>query len=207
MGSISIDQRAYIKHVLKRFIMDNTHAKDTLLLPHIYLSKSDFPETPDEEAVKTYQQLIRLLMYIACGTQPDIAYAVNTCAQFMSNPGPAHIHAAKHILRYLKGTSNVGLTYSKHPKELANRLYGYVDADHASDSDDSKSVGGYVLMLGGAAISWSSRKIKVVALSSFNVESKWYSASICCCKVTVVSEIGFPQDRPTAVFEDNAACI
>jgi hypothetical protein len=208
-GSISIDQRDYIEHVLKRFSMDNAHAKDTPLPPHIHLSKSDCPETPDKEAVKTYQHLIGSLMYIACGTRPDIAYAVNTCAQFMSNPGPAHIHAAKHILRYLKGTSNVGLTYSKQPKELANRLYGYVDADHASDSDDRKSVGGYVLMLGGAAISWSSRKIKVVALSSF--ESEWYSASICGCEVTVIrrllEEIGFPQDRPTAVFEDNAACI
>ncbi len=66
--------------------------------------------------------------------------------------------------------------YSKQAPELANRLFGYVDADHASDSDDSKSVGGYVLMLNGAAISWSSRKIKVVAISSF--ESEWYSASI-----------------------------
>jgi hypothetical protein len=127
----------------------------------------------------------------------------------MSNLGPAHIDAAKHILRYLKGTSNVGLTYSKQPKDLANKLIGFVDADHASDSDDRKSVGGYVLMLGGAAISWSSRKIKVVALSSF--ESEWYSASICGCEVTVVrrllEEIGFPQPESTKVFEDNAACI
>jgi hypothetical protein len=60
---------------------------------------------------------------------------------------PTRGQPAKHILRYLEGTSNVGLTYSKQPKELANRLYGYVDADHALDSDDHKSVGGYVLML------------------------------------------------------------
>ena len=208
-GAISIDQRAYIEHVLKRFNMENAHAKDTPLPPHIHLSKSDCPATPVKDDVKSYQQLIGSLMYIACGTRPDIAYAVNTCAQFMSNPGAAHIHAAKHILRYLKGTSNVGLTYTKQPRQLVNRLYGYVDADHASDADDRKSVGGYVLMLGGAAISWSSRKIKVVALSSF--ESEWYSASICGCEVTVVrrllEEIGFPQDRPTVVFEDNAACI
>jgi hypothetical protein len=66
-----------------------------------------------------------------------------------------------------------------------------------------------VLILGGAAISWSSSKIKVVALSSF--ESEWYSASICGCEVTVVrqllEEIGFPQDNTTKVFEDKAACI
>jgi hypothetical protein len=84
-----------------------------------------------------------------------------------------------------------------------------VDADHASDSDDRKSVGGYVLMLNGAAICWSSRKIKIVAISSF--ESEWYSASICGCEVTVVrrllEEIGFLQKAATKVMEDNAACI
>jgi hypothetical protein len=55
----------------------------------------------------------------------------------------------------------------------------------------------------------SSRKIKVVAISSF--ESEWYSASICGCEVTVVrrllEEIGFVQDALTKVMEDNAACI
>jgi hypothetical protein len=57
------------------------------------------------------------------------------------------MEAAKHIVRYLKGMRHVGLTYSKQPPELANKLFGYVDADHASDTDDCKSVGGYVLML------------------------------------------------------------
>jgi hypothetical protein len=61
------------------------------------LSKDDCPTFPVQEDVKAYQQLIGSLMYIACGTRPDIAYAVNSCAQFMSNPGQPHIAAAKHI--------------------------------------------------------------------------------------------------------------
>lgn len=156
-----------------------------------------------------YQQLIGSLMYISCGTRPDIAYAVHTCSQFMQNPGEKHITAAKHILRYLKGTPDIGITYSKQPEEYANLLYGYVDADHATNKDDRKSVGGHVLMLNGAAISWASRKIRTVALSSF--ESEWYSASTCACEVTVMQrmleELGFPQDGPTTVYEDNMACI
>jgi len=208
-GAISIDQRAYIDNVLKRFKLEDCKTKPTPLTPHVHLSKNDCPEVPDKKAVKLYQQLIGSLMYIACGTRPDIAYAVNTCAQFMSNPGNRHIEAAKHILRYLKGTKDVKLTYQRQPPELANKLFGYVDADHATDPDDRRSVGGYVLMLNGAAVSWASRKIKVVAISSF--ESEWYSASICGCEVVVMrrllEEIGFKQDLPTNVFEDNAACI
>jgi hypothetical protein len=152
-STITIDQTAYIENVLKRFNMMDCKIKLTPMVSGQHLSKSDCPETPNKEEVKMYQQLIGSLMYISCGTRPDIAYAVNTCSQFMSNPGPTHIAAAKHILRYLKGTINVGLTYSKQPAKYENKLFGYVDADHASDTEDRKSVGGYVLMLNGGAIS------------------------------------------------------
>ncbi len=64
-------------------------------------------------------------------------------------------------------------------------------------------------MLNSGAISWASRKIKVLSLSSF--KSKWYSASICRCKVVVMSrlleEIGREQAQPTTIFKDNAVCI
>ena len=209
-GTIKLDQKAYIEAMLKRFDMVDANERDTPLPPKVKYSKADCPAVPDKKVVKAYQQLVGSLMYVACCTRPDVAYAVNTCAQFMSNPGPRHIDAAKYILRYLKGTKDVGITYSKQTDDLlANRLFGYVDADHASDADDRKSVGGYVLMLNGGAISWSSRKIKVVAISSF--ESEWYSASICGCEVKamrrLLEEMGYPQSAPTTLFEDNAACI
>jgi hypothetical protein len=87
----------------------------------------------------------------------------------MQNPGVSHLKAAKHILRYLRTTREAKLTYSKQPINMANVLYGYVDADHAGSPEDRKSVGGYVLLLNGAAISWSSRKIKVVAIPHLRV--------------------------------------
>ena len=60
---------------------------------------------------------------------------------------------AKHVLRYLKATKHKKLGYSKQDPEMANTLFGYVDADHAGFQDDRKSVGGYVLMLNSAAMS------------------------------------------------------
>ena len=207
--TISLDQEAYIDSVLKRFNMEGASNKYTPLPPHEHLSKTDSPPVADKSRVKVYQQLIGSLMYVACATRPDIAFAVNTCSQYMQNPGEKHLQAAKHILRYLKATKDQKLIYSKRDSAEANRLYGYVDADHAGSQDDRKSVGGYVLMLNGAAISWSSRKIKVVSISSF--ESEWYSASICGCEIVVLrrllEEIRFAQSEPTVLFEDNAACI
>ncbi len=178
-------------------------------MPNIQLSKSDCPAVPNFDDTKMYQQLIGSLMYIAGGTRPDIAYAVSACSQFMSNPGPTHIAAAKHILLYLKGTQDIRLTYSRQGADKANVIEGYVNADHATDKDDRKSVGGFVLMLNRAAFHWASCKIKVVAVSSF--ESEWHSASVCAVEVTtmrrMLEELGFKQSSPTVLHEDNMACI
>ena len=72
--------------------------------------------------VKVYQQLWGSLMYVACGTRADVASAVNTCAQFMQNPGESHFKAAKHIMRYLNTTKDAKLTYSKQPANMGNVL-------------------------------------------------------------------------------------
>jgi hypothetical protein len=147
-STINMNQEAYIDAMLKRFDMEHANERDTPLPPKVRLSKAGCPKIPDKKIVKPFQQLVGSLMYVTCATRPDIAYAVNSCAQYMSNPTLAHLESAKHILRYLKGTKDIGITYSRQtdPK-LANKLIGWVDADHAADVDDRKSVGGYVLML------------------------------------------------------------
>mmetsp|Transcript_18378 Transcript_18378/g.45110 ORF Transcript_18378/g.45110 Transcript_18378/m.45110 type:complete len:134 (+) Transcript_18378:588-989(+) len=65
------------------------------------------------------------------------------------------------------------------------------------------------MILNGGPVSWSSKKLKVTSLSSF--ESEWYSASLCGCEVEMLrrllEDFGFPQKGPTVLFEDNAACI
>jgi hypothetical protein len=208
-GTITLDQRAYADSMLRRFGMEECTPKSSPMRSHLRLSKDDCPAHPDAAAIKLYQQIIGSLLYLACCTRPDIALAVGQCAQYMSNPGPSHMEAAKHILRYIKGTPSVGLTFGNASPGMENLMYGYVDADHAACTDDRKSVAGYAIMFNNAAISWSSRKIKVTSLSSF--ESEWYAASICGCEVEVLrrtlEELGYAQGSPTVLYEDNAACI
>eukprot|EP00961_Rhodomonas_salina_P281147 3798581-Rhodomonas_salina.1 len=100
----------------------------------------------------------------------------------MANPGPSHIAVAKRILRYAKGTSTVGITYTV-GSAAANQLYAYVDADHAGDPEGRRSVTGYCVMMNG--------------------ESEFYAASACGCEImylrTVMSAMGFEQTGPTPV--------
>eukprot|EP00286_Rhodomonas_abbreviata_P024045 CAMPEP_0181303724 /NCGR_PEP_ID=MMETSP1101-20121128/8723_1 /TAXON_ID=46948 /ORGANISM="Rhodomonas abbreviata, Strain Caron Lab Isolate" /LENGTH=131 /DNA_ID=CAMNT_0023409341 /DNA_START=50 /DNA_END=441 /DNA_ORIENTATION=- len=119
--------------------------------PNSHLLKSDQPSVPDKAAVKAYQQLVGLLMYLACFTRPDIAYAINQCAKYMSNPGPTHVAAAKRILKYLQGTKSKGLTYTRtSDPSQANVLTSYADSDHAGDPDSRRSVTGYLNVMNGA---------------------------------------------------------
>ena len=108
-----------------------------------------------------YKWIIGSLMYLT-NTRPDICFAVNTLSQYLVQPRRVHLVAAKHVMRYLKGTIDFGLYYDNSHEY---RLYGYTDADWARSISDRKSRLGRCYSLGSAMISWFSRKQSSVALS------------------------------------------
>ena len=100
-------------------------------------------------------------MYAAMGMRPDIAFATSTVAQFSENPGWAHWEAVKRNFRYLMGTKSLELTYGGENRGLVS----YVDADGASQ-EHRRAISGYVFMVDGGAVSWSSKKQELVMLST-----------------------------------------
>ena len=113
-----------------------------------------------------YHQMIGSLMYLT-NTRPDIFFAVNTLSQYLTDPRSVHLTAAKHILRYLKGTVDYGLKYDANQKI---NLEGYVDSYWAGSAIDKKSTSGCCFSMGSGVISWFSRKKSCVALSKAEVE-------------------------------------
>jgi hypothetical protein len=89
-------------------------------------------------------------MYAMVCTRPDIAYAVGVVSRFMTNPGEAHWHVVKWILRYLKGTSRSSLCFGRGDP----MLQGYTYADYAGDANSRKSTSGYMMTYAGGAVSW-----------------------------------------------------
>jgi hypothetical protein len=122
----------------------------TPLQPNTRLSGSQSPQTPEEvQFMKSvpYLAAVGALMYLATTTQPDIAYAVGYLARFNSDPGLAHWQAVKHLLRYLKGTPDYGITYAPdpHSSELFSTFF---DADHGGCKDTARcSTGGYLVKI------------------------------------------------------------
>ena len=70
---------------------------------------------------------------------------VSRCVMALSKPLQEHWVAAKHVLRYLKGTLDYELCYRKCSEDL--KLIGYSDADWASSTHDRRSISGYCFSL------------------------------------------------------------
>ena len=114
-----------------------------------------------------YLAAVRSTMYMVIGTRPNIAYTVQHLSCFSTNPGQAHWTATQHILHYLYSTKEIRPVLSgKDPITLT----GWLDSDWASDTDDQKSISGYIFMLGSGTISWSSKKLAIVATSLCEAE-------------------------------------
>ncbi|XP_069148053.1 uncharacterized protein [Solanum lycopersicum] len=97
--------------------------------------------------------------------------------RFMHNPSKLHLGAAKRVLRYIAGTTEHGIWYSK----VTNfTLTGFTDSDYAGNIDDRKSTSGFLFNLGSGAISWSSKKQEVVALSTSKAE--YIAATSAACQ-------------------------
>jgi hypothetical protein len=161
--TLKLTQERMTKELISKYGLDDGKPKAVPLSPSVRLSKDD--GEPLDTAVYTYSPLVGSLLYLSVCTRPDISYTVGALARFMSNPTAAHWQAAKGLLRYLAGTATYGITYGG-----GSELLSYCDADYAGDTDTRRSTTGYVFILNGGAISWSSRRQQTVAASTTEAE-------------------------------------
>jgi len=147
-------------------------------------------------------------MYPMLRTRPDLAYTVAALGRHAASPGADHQHTLDHAFRYLRATSDQQLIFQCGTPS-GTVLHGFVDADWASNVNDRKSTSGFVFMLGGAAISWSSKKQATVALLSTEAE---YLAGAHAAKEAVwlrhlLGELGQDTNSLTALHIDNQSAI
>jgi hypothetical protein len=115
-----------------------------------------------------YRSIVGALQYITL-TRPDIAFSVNKVCNFLHAPTTVHWISMKRILRYLQGTTSLGLRLSK---SSSTSVSAFSDADWAGCPDDRRSTGDFAVFLGSKLISWSARKQATVSRSSTEAEYK-----------------------------------
>jgi hypothetical protein len=209
---IEIDLEQYIDKMLKRFNMEDCNASDVPALADISLSKQHGPSSEGERIQMTkvpYRELVGSLIFASISIIPQISADVSKLSEFMNNPGLVHWREAKRVLSYLKGIKSQKFIYFRDDSDDKFTLHGYVDADWAANHDNRRSRAGYVFKLGRCLISWASMMEPVVALSS--AESELMAATLAAKQCVYIRDIleflGYKQNKPTIIFEDNSACI
>ena len=211
-NSAILRQTRYTEEILMRFGMDKCSPVPTPMNPGEELTnttlESDEGEKVTAEEKQRYSSLVGALLYLSVGTRPDIAYAVNQLARFNSNPSKAHIKAGKRVLRYLRGTAQLGLFFHRNH---SMQLTMFVDASLANCPSTRRSTTGYISILGGA-ISWSSKRQKVVCDSS--AEAEYRALNQALKEVLYLQQLILPiaalagcASPPTPIHEDNQAAM
>jgi hypothetical protein len=210
--TLTISQERYIDTLLQKFGMKDATPALTPMVPNSTLAEECDDKASGEKDVDTdtsrYGSLVvGSFMYLANTTRPDIAASTGQLARFLSKPKAHHWKAALHVLRYLCGSRDVGITYTGKAAS-PNVLVGYADSDWGGCKDTGRSTGGNAFLIDGAAASWSSRRQEVVATST--AEAELISATTAAQEAVhlrlLLTEMGFPQG-PTVVYEDNQPCI
>jgi len=203
--TISLWQQSYIDTIIQRFNLEDAKSIPTPMISGISYTVKDSPsdETKAAQMAKTpYCKAIGSLMYTSVATHPDISFTVSTLSQFLKNPGEGHWEVAKRVFRYLVGTRGHKLTY----RGEKHTLTGYTDADGLSQ-DHCQAISGHTFLIDGGAISWSSKKQELVALSTAKAE---YIAATHATKEGIwlhrlIGKLFNTLDKPTILYCDNQA--
>ncbi|XP_040967354.1 uncharacterized mitochondrial protein AtMg00810-like [Gossypium hirsutum] len=199
---IFLNQRKYILDLLRGASMEGSKARPMPMITTCQLSAT---EGQPVENASLYRSIVRALQYVVI-TKPDIAFVVNKVCQFMHNPLDMHFKAVKRILRYLHGTLDHGLHFTKNSKLLLER---FSDASWGSDINDRRSTSGYCVFLGGSPISWSSRKQQVVSRST--AEAEYRSLAHVIAEMiwiqSLLTELGVSLRGKALVWCDSSATV
>ena len=202
-GIMYLDQINSIQNILKTYGMEDSKAALSPMEKGLQLQVNTEGITD-----QPYRELLGRLMYLMLSVRPDICYAVGYMGRFQQTPSDEHWIALKRILRYLRGTQNMKLTYNRNIN--SQKLEGYVDADWGSCIQDRKSTSGYIFYVYGCPVSWCSKKQQTVATSSSEAEYVAVSAAtsegLWLRGILMDMEI-LKSEETFVLHEDNAGCI
>ncbi|GKE02675.1 retrovirus-related pol polyprotein from transposon TNT 1-94 [Tanacetum coccineum] len=150
-----------------------------------------------------YRSMIGALMYLT-SSRSDIVHATCLCARYQAKPPEKYLKEVKRIFRYLWGTVNMGLWYTK---DSGFELTGFLDANYAGCKDTFKSTSDGAQFLGEKLVSWSSKKQDCTTLST--AEAEYVSISACCTQVlwmrTQLTDYGFHFNKIPIYYDSKSA--
>jgi transposase InsO family protein len=202
--TLSISQQHYFEALLEKFNMLDCNPTQSPL-PTTFKPVPATDTEFDEARSLPYAQLVGAILYASTVSRPDLSHAASVLSRYISKWSKNHFSAAKHLLRYIKGTTDYALTF-----KAVKQTVGYCDADWGGDLDTRRSTTGYLFKIFGGVVSWRSRRQPTVALSTTEAE---YMASADAARQAIWLrqlledlQLGLGQD-PFPIYNDNAGTV
>ena len=220
-GTVTLTQTGLIDRILAVLSLEAANGTQTPA-PKPALPR-DSDGVPFEEDYN-YASVVGMMMYLACNSRPDIAFAVHQCARHTHKPTALHAKYLKQIGRYLKHTRDKGMVV-KPTMDDTLHLECFADADFAGlygredyqDPHCVRSRTGYLITVNKCPILWKSQLQTEIAWST--MEAEYVALSSACRDVIPIRqlliELGttyglLTEDRPsimTTVYEDNEGAL
>ncbi|CAI7780144.1 unnamed protein product [Closterium sp. NIES-53] len=204
--TITLTQSHMVQQVLQRF--DFTYSSPQATPLSTRHSLSALPSDESVEPSGPYPELVGCLMYLMTCTRPDLAYPLSILARYVA-PGrhrPAHMAAAKRVLRYLCSTSGMGLVLGGRRPVI---LTGHADASWADDQATQRSSQGYTFSLCSGSVSWRSTRSSSVPSSSS--EAEIYAGAMAAQELRwltyLLTDLGEQPRSPPVLYVDNKAML
>lgn len=201
---LEMRQQTAIESIVETFGMSESKIRATPMEESLRMVQA---AEGDERCELSYRGLVGSLMHPMLWTRPDLGFVVGALGQFSSDPTMEHWKRGMDVMRYLKGTSDLGLVF--HGSDNFE-LVGYADSDWANDLSTGKSVYGYSFFCGGNLVSWKSKKsqsstatsttnAEIVALYHATMEGVWLAGFL--------HGLGLMEKETFKVYQDNQAAI
>ena len=230
--SVHLSQTAYIDEILDKHQLVDANPVLTPYRSGVHIDTAT-GEVSDAITAQ-YLSIVGSLGWLANMTRPDLATIHNLLAQYNSKATAGHLTAARHVLQYLVGTRNHGIsftslptmyygTYNYYPITHADANWGPQDASQpnrlAPETIElplfaSRSITGFVTFLAGGPIQWKSKRQDVTAMSS--AEAEIYATNEAAKYLLTLSnsihdlqhrDLFFPPGTATTIYNDNRSCV
>ena len=118
--------------------------------------------------------MIGSLLYLTAN-RLDICFNVGVYARYQANPKESHITVVKRIIRYVNGTTDYGIWFSKDTNFVLAR---FSDVDWVENANDRKITTSGCFYLGNNLVSWYNKKQNSISLST--TEAEYITTGSCC---------------------------
>ncbi|MBW0523807.1 hypothetical protein O181_063522 [Austropuccinia psidii MF-1] len=205
---ITLDQQHFAESLVHLYGMADCKPVDTPLIPNTHLQPAMLEDIAKFNSLNiNFTSAIGSINYLSTATRPDLSFAVSSLSQSLEKPSFTDWQSFLHLLRYLKGSQHIGLSYAKN---MAKGIVAYSNANWGNCLVTWRLVTGHLTIFHGFLVLWKTRKQRLVSLSTAEAEYK----ALCDLTSELLSLRQWCREAnifdfvdPITVFDDNQSCI